>query len=256
MMETVLNMKRFRLLTRIFVASLFLVTLFFTTTTSEFFELPKEFLLYIGLLVALLMLGLKFLLQKKISLVRTGFDLPLLLIFVSLSLSTYFGANRVQSLLNGLMPLGVGILLYLVVVQLLDPIEEDEYKGLIHVFIAVTTLLAFLSFLSYFNLSLFPFSFAKDRFFTPAGSNLTLLALLGISNPLALSLLLRSDASPRSPWYYISAANLLFFGLLIVLQASVLGLLAALPTLAMLFLADKEVTAARRSLFGPMALVL
>ena len=255
-METVLNMKRFRLLTRIFVASLFLVPLFFTTTASEFFELPKEFLLYIGLLVALLMLGLKFLLQKKISLVRTGFDLPLLLIFVSLSLSTYFGANRVQSLLNGLMPLGVGILLYLVVVQLLDPIEEDEYKGLIHVFIAVTTLLAFLSFLSYFNLSLFPFSFAKDRFFTPAGSNLTLLALLGISNPLALSLLLRSDASPRSPWYYISAANLLFFGLLIVLQASVLGLLAALPTLAMLFLADKEVTAARRSLFGPMALVL
>jgi len=250
-------MERFRLLIRIVICALLVaVPLFFTTITSEYFELPKTFLIYGAFFATLLLLGLKFFFLKNVTLTRTTFDLSLFLLLIALAVSTYFGANRIQSLMNGLAPLSVGILLYFVVTNLLDPLEEIDYRIISRVFIGVTTLLALLAFLSYFNLNIFPFDFAKNRFFTPAGSDLTLILLLAISTPLALGALLHENLNFKSPWYYLFAANILFFGLLTILQTSILGALTAIPTLSMLFLTDKESLARQRSLLSSIGLAL
>lgn len=250
-------MERFKLLIRIVICALLVaVPLFFTTITSEYFELPKTFLIYGAFFATLLLLGLKFFLSKNITFTRTTFDLSLFLLLITFAVSTYFGANRVQSLMNGLAPLSVGILLYFVVTNLLDPLEETDYKIISRVFVASVTLLGILAFFSYFNLNIFPFDFAKNRFFTPAGSDLTLILLLAIAAPLSLGALLHEDLSFKSPWYYIFSANLLFFGLLIILQTSVLGALTAIPTISMLFLTDKESLSRQRSLISSIGLAL
>ena len=158
--------------------------------------------------------------------------------------------------MNGLAPLSVGILLYFVVTNLLDPLEEADYRIISRVFVGSVTLLGVLAFFSYFNLNIFPFDFAKNRFFTPAGSDLTLILLLAIAAPLSLGALLHENLSFKSPWYYIFSANLLFFGLLIILQTSVLGALVAIPTVAMLFLTDKESLSRQRSLLSSIGLAL
>lgn len=202
----------------LFGALLLAFPLVFTDLTTDFFALPKQILLAIVALVALLLFGARLITEAKVRLRRTPFDLPIALFGLFALISSLLAVNRWDSLI-AYVPLLFALILFYLIVNFVK--SSSAVLFLISSLVIGAALLSIFSSLSFFKIYLLPFDFAKAQTFTPLGSLLDQALYLSLVLPIAVSLAMPvfrakkiSDLSPKA---------LVFLGGSLVLLAS-LGL--------------------------------
>lgn len=160
----------------------FLFPLLFTSFTSDAFILPKQILLGVGVLVSLFLFGIRTLIEGKLRLRSTPFDLPLFLFALIAFVSSFLSVNRADSLIS-FIPLLFAVLLYFVIVNTVR--DRQGILVLAAALLLGTALAALLSILSFFKVYPLPFEYTHVQFFTPVGSLLDQALLFGIMLPLA-----------------------------------------------------------------------
>jgi tetratricopeptide (TPR) repeat protein len=139
----------------------------FTSLTTDFFILPKQALVIFASLAVVIMFGVKTLLLGKVRIRRTPFDLPILLLLLALLLSAIFSAVKIDSFTNVLPVIMAGIAYFGIVYNTKN---EKSVLALITSLLAGAILLSLISLFTFFKVYIFPFDFAKNVAFTPAGS--------------------------------------------------------------------------------------
>lgn len=157
---------------------LFAFPLVFTTLTTDSFVIPKQILLAAFSLLLLVLWGVKFLLEKRVMLRRTPYDLPLLLFLGVVLLSSVLALNRAESLT------AFSTLLFAAVFYFLFINTVKSAKSLIIVILAFLEGAFFtgvLFALSFFKVYLLPFSITKNQTFTVLGSLLDLAIYISVA---------------------------------------------------------------------------
>lgn len=143
----------------------FLFPFFFLKTTQEYFVTNKLYFLGFGILLLLLISLIQFIFSKKITWKKSLFDGPIILFFTSVTISTFFTPNKIQSLLN--LNFGAAIMFFLAILYF----YVSRNVRAIH----ESPLWMFSIILSLITIVLYFFIPG----FTPVGSQLDLVILLG-----------------------------------------------------------------------------
>lgn len=194
-------------------AVVFLLPLLFVPVLANWFELSKSSFLLVGTLIALTLWLARVALNKKFEIIRSPFDLSLLIFVLISFVSAYLAVNRVQNLVaDPIIYLGA-FLLFFLISQVVK--KETNLTSLANVVLASGAVL------SVWSLIQMAATFAKLTFplfslaFSPAGSYLVQGMLLVAILPLAIGLYVKSKRGVQ--------------GLLLV--AIVLGILASIFTI-------------------------
>ena len=146
-----------------------LFPLFFLTTTTDVFGLPKQLLLGVVSCICLLLFSAKMINEGKITIRRTPFDLPILLFLLAAFASSILSVDRFSSLI-AFVPLLFAVMLYAIIVNTAK--KENEIVFLLSCLVAGAAFTSIVAISSYFNVNILPFAFTKVRGFTPLGSAL------------------------------------------------------------------------------------
>ncbi len=144
-----------------------LFPVFFLSFTTDAFVLPKELLLIILSSLALLIFGVKTLIDGKLRLRTSPFDIPMTLLIIISLLSAIFSADRYDALIAFTPLLFVGFL-YFVIVNTVK--NQKQLLFLLSTLTTGATISALLSIFSFFKIYLLPFSYTHATFFTTFGS--------------------------------------------------------------------------------------
>lgn len=155
----------------------------FTDLATDFFALPKQILLAVVTLVALLLFGARLIADAKVKLQRTPFDAPIALFGLFALISSLLAVNRWDSLIT-YVPLFFALLLFYLIVNFVK--KESSVLFLISSLVIGASLLSISSGLSFFKIYFLPFDFAKNQTFTPLGSLLDQALYLSFVLPIAL----------------------------------------------------------------------
>ena len=146
-----------------------LFPIFFINLTTDFFNLPKQALVVFAVLVVMLLFGVKTLLLGKVRIRKTPFDLPIILFLFTLLLSAIFSVAKADSFSNVLPVIFAGIAYFGIVYNVKN---EKSVLALIGSLLAGAGLLSLTAIFTFFKVYIFPFDFAKNVAFTPAGATL------------------------------------------------------------------------------------
>lgn len=147
--------------------SFFAFPLLYTTLTTDAFTLPKQMLLAGITGIAVLVLGIRMIVEGKVRLRTTPFDLPVFLFLASVILSSIFAVNRFDSLIASVPFMFVG-LLYFVITNVVR--NEKAIIFSVAALVLGTTVANILSLLSFFKIYILPFSYAKVQTFSTFGT--------------------------------------------------------------------------------------
>lgn len=170
--------------------------LLFSSFTTDFIEIPKIIFLAIATLALLLLWTLSWVVEGRVLITRTPFDIPLLLFVGIVIASTLFAEPRYVSIW-GNFPKIHGSVITWVIYALLYFIAVSNIKSQLHIksmvyaFLFSSSVLAIVSLLYYFNLYVLPFDYAKTTLFNPAGTPFSASALLVLSLPLLILSVIR-----------------------------------------------------------------
>lgn len=156
--------------------------LVFSTQTTDVFTLPKQALVGGVSLLALLLFGIKGLLNNKVVIRRTPFDLPVILFTVSVLLSSVFAVNRIDSFI-AFVPLLFVIFAYFMVVNTAK--TKNSVLVLLSALIAGALLTSVLTILSFVKIYPLPFAPTHLQTFTTLGALLDQGLYLAFVLPLA-----------------------------------------------------------------------
>lgn len=159
----------------------FLFPLFFLTTTQEFYNLNKFYLLAFILLIYLGILTFEFLIVKKITWKRLVFDKILIFFFMAICLSVIFvSPNKIEAIVDTQLGLGIIFVLTSFFIIVSQNGAKPVYLKLLYFGAIILSVLNILFFLDPFkNISLPPtLQFLKSGGFTPVGSQLDLAVFL------------------------------------------------------------------------------
>lgn len=186
-----------------FLGVLFLAfPLVFSIQTTESFILPKEILLGSVVLISFLFFGLRMIVEGKVKIKTTPFDLPILLFTIVLAVSSYFSVNRYDALI-AFVPILFAILVYFISVNTVR--TKNATLFLTGAFVSGGVLASLVSFLTALNvgtmmpkvltnvlpfLGYFRHDFAQGQFFTPFGSYVDQAIYLTITGAVALMIAL------------------------------------------------------------------
>ena len=166
--------------------TLLVFPLLVVTATTDAFILPKQILIGFGVLATLLLFGVKTLVEKKVVIRRTPFDLPIVLFIIATLASSVFAVNKLDSF-QVFVPFLFSSFLYFVIV---NTAKEKSSINFLNASVAVgAVILAAVAILSYFKIYPLPFAFTRAQTFTPLGSGLeqALYLLVALSFVLSLS---------------------------------------------------------------------
>lgn len=167
---------------------LLLGLLFFTfpiliaSITSDFFTLPKQILVGAVVLIAFVIFVIKMIIES-LRLRRTIFDLPIILLILSIFLSSVFAVNRFDSLI-ALVPFLFAVLSFFIIVNFVR--EKDWFFILTASLILGGSVASIISILSFFKIYLLPIPITQAQTFTPIGSLLDQAIYLGLLLPIAI----------------------------------------------------------------------
>lgn len=154
----------------------------FTSLTTDLFSLPKQLLLAGGTVVAIAIMGIKMIIEGRVRLKTSPFDLPVLLFLVATFLSAIFAVNRFDALIS-FAPLFFVILFYFVLSNSIRGEKPTIYA--VSCLLLGTTAASVIHILSYFKIYLLPFSYTHVQSFSVFGSVLDQSIFLAIVLPLA-----------------------------------------------------------------------
>lgn len=145
----------------------FLFPIFFVTTTTEIFILPKQlFIIGIALLL-LIAFGTQTIVERKITVKSSPFNLPLVLLGVVILASALFSANMYDSLLQA-VPVLMLLLMYIVVINMID--DAISFKILVFSLLGGGAVSALITVLSFLKIYIFPFAATQNQYFNTHGS--------------------------------------------------------------------------------------
>lgn len=159
-----------------------LFPVFFLSSTTDAFVEPKELLLIILSSLSLLIFGVKTLIEGRLKLRTSPFDIPMVLFIVILFVSAFFSADRYDALTACAPLLFVGYL-YFVMIN-----TVKNQKQLLFLLSALTTgavLSSLLTIFSYFKVYPLPFSYTHVTYFTTFGSMLDQALYYAVVLPIA-----------------------------------------------------------------------
>lgn len=156
--------------------------LIFTVTFTDPFALPKQLLLAATVILSILALSVRMIVEGRVRLRTTPFDLPVLLFGFITFLSAMFAVNRYDALIS-YIPLLFAVLFFFVITNAVR--GERAVLFSVASLLLGTTLAALLSVLSFFKIYVLPFSYTHTQAFTPFGSLLDQAIFLAIVIPLA-----------------------------------------------------------------------
>jgi len=168
------------------VALVFLLPLFFFPLTVDFFNFPKNILLYCSIALLLIAWAVKMLVGKTIKFARTPLDLPILLLGATFVFSTILvEPNKIDSLLT---PGGTGTILALVLLYFLITNTKNSGAKLLTALRLSGAILGLLAVYQALGVGevFAPWQFLKNRTFTPAGGALALATFLLLLLPISL----------------------------------------------------------------------
>jgi tetratricopeptide (TPR) repeat protein len=209
---------------------LFVYPIAFSTLTTDFFVLPKQIVILVGIFLSLLLFGIRTLIDGKLRLRSTPLDLPVFLFAGVMFVSAILSANRTDSLI-AFIPLLFAALLYFLIVNIVR-----DRRGILFVTVALisgTALSAVLTILSFFKLYLLPFDFTHVQYFTTMGSLLDQVLFMGIVLPLAAYLahpafsvvLLKGKTEEATSYKKFDVFNIIFsIGFVIITFGVILAL--------------------------------
>lgn len=212
------------------IGLMFLVfPLLFLSTTTDAFTLPKQFVLIGGTTIALILLGLKTIVEGKLRIKNSPFDIPVLLILIISLLSAIFSVNRADALIAFVPLFFVGLLYF----TLVNVIKGE--RQLLFVLSALTlgaVLSALLTILSFFKIYPLPFAYSHVQYFTTFGSLLDqalyLALVLPISGYFAFVFASSNFGGKKSSFATTRYAQSKFSGSLITFTVAFVVLLVAL----------------------------
>jgi type IV pilus assembly protein PilF len=187
-------------------ALIFLLPLFYLPFINNAFEFSKQVLLISFTVIISLLWAVKMISNKKITVRKTPFDLPLLAILVVFILATIFSQNRLTSLigLSGSLHWNLieAISLYILYYAIASNIKEKkEVTTAFGAFISSAFVLSIMNLLSYF--SVIKPEFVGNIVFNPINSptNLTIMnaVALIVSTGLFIDYLKRLNNKPVTP---------------------------------------------------------
>lgn len=162
--------------------TLFAFPLLFTTILSDAFSLPKQILLATTTILSIIVLSIRMIVEGRVRLRTTPFDLPVLLFGLVVFLSAMFSANRYDALIS-FVPLFFVILLFFAVTNAVR--SQRAITFVVVSLLAGTTIATVLSLLSFFKIYILPFAYSKAQTFTPFGSIFDQSIFLAIVLPIA-----------------------------------------------------------------------
>lgn len=177
------------------LALAFLTPLFFWSYTTEFFEIPKFYLLMVATLLFLLLWISKWVVNGKITLTISKLDIPFLLLLFAFIFSMFFAASRpvaifgnLPRLHGGLASFALYIAFYFVLAANLKKIVT--IKEIIYSLLASAIILAVISLLSYAGINILSLPWTAGADFTPTGSGFSTVAILILLLPFPISAIL------------------------------------------------------------------
>jgi len=153
----------------LFVIGIFalILPLFFISTTTDAFVLPKQIALAGTIAVFFILFGLKTIVEGKLKFRSSPFDIPVFLFLVIVFLSAFLSSNRYDALIAA-FPFLFMTFLYFGIVNLVK-----KTKQLLFILASLclgTVLTSILTIFSFFSIYLLPFSYTHTSAFTPLGS--------------------------------------------------------------------------------------
>lgn len=170
---------------------LFLISLplFFLSSFSDPFIFPKQILLAFIVLISLLLFGVKIIMDQKIVIRSTPFNIPLLVFAVTAVLSSLFSLNRAESVIS-VFPLVFSILLYFIITNFVK--NKKTFSYMLYNLILGGFALFIISIFSKFNVYLLTSPLAKIQNFSTFGSILDEALYLTLLLPVAIIVLIKT----------------------------------------------------------------
>lgn len=222
---------------------LFAFPLLFLSQTTDAFVLPKEMLLALLTSLFLLIFGVKTIIDGKLKLRSSPFDIPIVLFIVIAFVSAILSVNRFDAI-AAVVPLLFVILLYFGIVNVVR--TEKQLLFIIGALTSGAFVSGFLSLLSFFKLYPLPFTYTHLPYFNTFGSLLDQAVYLALVIPLtgyfAYTLVSGMFSSRRkSPFEGQEGVNKKSYNEISILFTVAFVLLAAslITTLYMLFTTQK-----------------
>lgn len=162
--------------------SLLVFPLLFSTLTTDAFILPKEILFGGVVFVSMILFGVRMIVEGRVRLRTTPFDLPILIFAVVMFASSYFSVNRYDAL-SAYVPLLFAILGYFVIVN-----TARGKKALLFIAACLVgggVLSSIISVLSLLKIYILPMQYTHVQTFTPLGSLLDQALYLAFVLPVA-----------------------------------------------------------------------
>ena len=163
--------------TSVVLIALFLLTfpLFFLTNTTDVFIFPKQILVAFATILLLILLSARIVLEKRITIVTSPLNVPIVLFSSLVLLSSIFSRNLYDSLFQSI-PMIFALLFYFVFVNTIT--EQYSFKVALSSFLLGATLASSLSILQAVGLTLFPYPLAQSKTFNTLGSSVQLILYL------------------------------------------------------------------------------
>ncbi len=216
---------------------LLLFPLLFSIQLTEAFLLPKHILLAVIVTVSTITLGLHMVMERKIRLRTTPFDIPVLLFTLVVIVSAFLAVNRFDALI-AVVPFLYGALLFYTIINSVR--GANAFLFILACLVFGAAFASAISVLGFFNIYVLPFSYTKSPFFSSFGSLLDQALYLAIVLPIAgyfavrlvsrftkKKKVLAEEAAMKNP---LSPAEILFSLAFVVLTAGLVVTLIHLVT--------------------------
>lgn len=219
-----------------------LTPLIFSSLTTDYIETPKLIFLASITLLLIILWTFSWVIEGRVLVTRTPFDIPLLLLLGIMVVSTLFANPRYISVWGNfprvhgsLISWVIYTLIYFVAVSNIK--TQAQVKAMLYALLGSSLVIAVLSLLSYFNVFPLPFVYAKSAVFNLTGSSFASSALLILTLPLLILSILKPGRF-LSP--IIASVLLTLFLVTIVLIGNLAAFVGVVVALALPFLIYKS----------------
>lgn len=146
---------------------LLFLPLFFLSATTDPYTLPKQILLIGAASILTIIFGIKTIIDGKIKLRPSPFDLQVFLIAVIALVSSVLSINRTDSLI-AVVPFLFSILLYFIITNIVK--QPSQLLLILASIVAGAVISSILSILSFFSIFILPFPYTQATYFNTFGS--------------------------------------------------------------------------------------
>lgn len=147
--------------------TLFFLPLFFLTSVTDAFVIPKQLLIVAAACLLLVIWGIKILLDSRIVIVATPLNLPLVAFAAVIIISALLSANRYDSIMQA-VPFAAALLFAFIIINTTR--TKNFFSIALSAYVLGAAVSALITVLYFFKVYFLPIQSIQNQFFNPAGS--------------------------------------------------------------------------------------